>query len=63
MAIITIEYEKGDEVKLPFNEEGEIVGIQQLPWIKKYDIGITVSNGFNAVGTVVDYFARDIELK
>lgn len=63
MAIITIEYEKGDEVKLPFDEEGEIVEIQQLPWMKKYWVGITKSNDFNPVGTIVDFFEKHLELK
>lgn len=63
MAIITIEYEKGDEVLLPFDEEGTITDIEEYPWVTKYWVGITKSNGFNNVGEIVDYFKKDLELK
>lgn len=63
MAIISIEYEKGDNVNLPFDEEGQIVEIQELPWMKKYWVGITKSNDFNSIGKIVDFFERDLELK
>ena len=63
MANITIEYEKDDEVKLPFNEEGKITDIQEFPWLTKYWVYITKSNGFNDVGDIVDFFKKDIELK
>jgi len=63
MAAITIEYEVGDEVKLPFDEEGEIVEIQELPWMTKYWVGITKSTDFNLVGSIVDFFEKQLELK
>lgn len=63
MAIITITFEKGDEVKLPFDEEGIITNIQHFAWFSKYWVSITESNGFNDVGAVVDFLKKDLELK
>lgn len=63
MAIITIEYEKGDKVKVPFDETGTIVRIEQLPWMKKYWVKIRKSNGFNKTNQIVDFFERDLELE
>ena len=63
MAIITIEYEKGDRVKLPFDETGTISRIEQLVWITKYWVRIRKSNGFNKTNQVVDFFKRDLELE
>ena len=55
-------YKKGDKVKLPFDEEGEIESYQDLPWASRYDVKITKSNGFNAVGEIADFFEKDLTL-
>ena len=63
MAKITIEYEEGDKVKLPFDEHGVLVKFYDLPWASRWDVKITVSNGFNAVGEICDFFEKDFELE
>jgi len=55
-------FEAGDEVKLPFNEKGEIVNYIDLPWSSRYNVKITESNGFNEVGEIVDFFDKNLEL-
>lgn len=63
MAIITIQYEKGDKVKLPFDETGTLVRFHERPWASYWDVRIRKSNGFNNTNTVVDFFERDFELE
>ena len=52
----------GDEVKLPFDEKGEIVEYVDVPWSQRFNVRITESNGFNEIGEVADFFVRDLEL-
>lgn len=40
---ISIEYEVGDQVKLPFDQEGVIIKILDLPWGHPYEVEITKS--------------------
>ena len=63
MAIITIEYEKGDKVKLPFDETGTLVKFEQLIWGSRWWVKIRKSNGFNKTNEIVDFFERDFELE
>ena len=55
-------FKEGDKVKLPFGEEGEVVEYIDLPWASRYNVKITKSNYFNAVGDVVDFFEKNLEL-
>ena len=63
MAIITIQYEKDDVVKLPFGERGRLVKFYDLPWASRWDVEIITSTGFNEVGEICDFFERDFELE
>ena len=63
MAIITIEYEAGDIVKLPFGEMGKLVKYHDLPWGRRWDVKIIASNGFNEVNDIVDFFSYQFELE
>jgi len=63
MAKITIEYEIGYKVKLPFDETGTLVRFHDLPWGSRWDVRIRKSNGFNKTNQVVDFFERDFELE
>ena len=56
-------FKEGDKVKLPFKEKGEIIEYIDLPWASRYNVKITESNGFNAVGEICDFFERDLELE
>jgi hypothetical protein len=56
------EYPNGSRVKLPFNEEGEILRYQDLPWGSRYWVKVTKSNLFNKVGDEIDVFEKDLEL-
>jgi len=63
MAKITIEYEVGDRVKLPFGETGTLVRYQELLWGSRWWVRIRKSNGFNKTNQIIDYFERDLELE
>lgn len=55
-------FKSGDKVKLPFNEEGEIVEYIDLPWASRYMVRITKSRGMRTEGDIEDFFERDLEL-
>ena len=55
-------FKEGDKVKLPFNEEGEILEYVDLPWASRYMVKITKSIGMRSEGDVEDFFERDLEL-
>lgn len=55
-------FKEGDKVKLPFDEEGEIVEYVDLPWASRYNVKITKSRGMRTEGDVEDFFERDLEL-
>ena len=63
MAIITIKYEKGDRVKLPFNETGTLVRFEERLWASRWWVRIRKSNGFNKTNEIVDFFEKDLELE
>ena len=65
MAIITttIQYEKGDKVKLPFGETGTLVKYNEKLWASTWDVRIRKSNGFNKTNEVVDFFEKQFELE
>jgi len=63
MAKITIQYEPGDIVILPFGERGELVKFYDLPWASRWDVKILTSTGFNEVGEICDFFEKDFELE
>lgn len=56
--------EVGDKVTLPFDEEGEVKEIINIPWGYNYLVEITKSKGvFNKVGEVNTYKIGQIHLK
>lgn len=55
-------FKVGDKVKLPFNEEGEVLEYVDLPWASRYNVRITKSRGMRTEGDVEDFFERDLEL-
>ena len=63
MAQIIIKYEEGDKVLLPFDEKGVLVKFYKFIWASRWDVRITESNGFNAVGEICDFFEKDFELE
>ena len=53
-----MKFKKGDKVKLPFNEEGIVVNVnEKLLWGCKYDVKIT-KNTLSELGDIA-YFRED----
>jgi hypothetical protein len=46
---------KGDSVLLPYNEEGVVTHIKDIPWGFKYEVIITKGSMFNEVNDIVDF--------
>lgn len=55
------EFKVTDKVKLPFDETGTIIRIQELLWMTKYWVRIRKSNGFNKTNEIVDFFKKHLE--
>lgn len=53
-------YITGTKVLLPFKEEGEIIQYNERLWGSNCLVGITKSNGFNDVGSKVEFLLKDI---
>ena len=58
---IIYEWEIGDKVKLPFDETGTLVKINDLLWGWKYIVRIRKSNGFNKTNQRVEYRYTDLQ--
>jgi hypothetical protein len=54
-----MEYNKGDKVKLPFNETGTVVRGKEYAWMKIYWVRIRKAT-FNKTNQVIDFFERQL---
>lgn len=59
-----MKFKKGDKVKLPFNETGTIVEINdKIPWGFKFRVGIRKGSIFNKTNQIIDFKEEQLELK
>ena len=54
-----MEYQKGDKVKLPFNETGTVVSGKEYAWMKIYLVRIRKAT-FNKTNQVIEFFERHL---
>jgi hypothetical protein len=55
-------FEKGQKVKLPFNETGTIKQVENLVWFNRYQVKIRKAT-FNKTNQVMDFLEREITLE
>jgi hypothetical protein len=55
-------FNKGDKVKLPFNETGTIREVENLVWFNRYVVKIRKAT-LNKTNQVIDFLERDITLE
>lgn len=57
-----MDFKIGDKVKLPFDETGTIVKINNLVWMTKYWVKIR-KGVFNKTNEIIDFFEKHLILE